>query len=173
MKGTTVVHSALLLLVWGLLLGACTDARPVTDDGRVQGKSDAPLTLIEYSDFTCGYCLKFFQETLPRLQAAYLDTGKVKFVYRDYPRSDRGVGVEAAVAARCAGAQGRYWAMHDRLFGEGRRLDSGSFKRVAKSWDWMRCSLESVSMSGGTWNQFFKTVKRRIDGDFTVHRDLF
>ena len=54
-------------------------------------------------------------------------------MYRDYPRSDRGVGVEAAVAARCAGAQGRYWAMHDRLFSEGRRLDSGSFKRVAKS----------------------------------------
>ena len=76
MKGTTVVHSALLLLVWGLLLGASgTDARPVTDDGRVQGKSDAPLTLIEYSDFTCGYCLKFFQETLPRLQASYLDSG--------------------------------------------------------------------------------------------------
>ena len=134
MKGTTVMRSAWLLLLCGLLLGASgTGAGPVTDDGRVQGKPDAPLTLIEYSDFTCGYCLKFFQETLPRLQAAYLDTGKVKFVYRDYPRSDRGVGVEAAVAARCAGAQGRYWAMHDRLFGEGRRLDSGSFKRVAKS----------------------------------------
>ncbi|MDF2460100.1 MAG: uncharacterized protein K0S79_2516 [Nitrospira sp.] len=134
MNGTTIVRSALLLLFCGLLLGASgTGARSVTDDGRVQGKPDAPLTLIEYSDFTCGYCLKFFRETLPRLQAAYLDTGKVKFVYRDYPRSDRGVGVEAAVAARCAGAQGRYWAMHDRLFGEGNRLDSGSFKRVARS----------------------------------------
>ena len=105
----------------------------VADDGRVQGKPDAPLTLIEYSDFTCGYCLKFFKETLPKLQATYIDTGKVKFVYRDYPRADRGVGVEAAVAARCAGAQGRYWAMHDRLFGEGSRLDSGSFKSAAKS----------------------------------------
>ncbi len=77
----------------------------VPDDGRVQGKADAPLTLIEYSDFTCGYCLKFFKETLPKLQATYIDTGKVRFVYRDYPRADRGVGVEAAVAARCAGAQ--------------------------------------------------------------------
>ena len=70
------------------------------DDGRVRGKPNAPLTLIEYSDFTCGYCLKFFKETLPKLQATYIDTGKIKFVYRDYPRSDRGVGVEAAVAAR-------------------------------------------------------------------------
>jgi protein-disulfide isomerase len=105
----------------------------VTDDGRVQGKTDAPLTLIEYSDFTCGYCHKFFKETLPKLQATYIDTGKVKFIYRDYPRADRGVGVEAAVAARCAGAQGRYWAMHDRLFGEGSQLASGSFKSAAKS----------------------------------------
>jgi protein-disulfide isomerase len=76
--------------------------------------------------------VKFFQETWPRLQAKYIDTGKVRFVYRDYPRADQGVGVEAAVAARCAGAQGRYWPMHDRLFSGGGRLDSGSFKGYAK-----------------------------------------
>lgn len=124
----------LLLLLSFVLLGASeSSAGSIEDDGRIRGRADAPLTLIEYSDFTCGYCLKFFKETLPRLQAAYIDTGKVKFVYRDYPRADRGVGVEAAVAARCAGAQGRYWAMHDRLFGEGGRLDSGTFKGFAKS----------------------------------------
>jgi protein-disulfide isomerase len=125
-------HVLLLILVLGAGSGNAV-AASVTDDGRAQGKADAPLTLIEYSDFTCGYCLKFFKETLPKLQATYIDTGKVRFVYRDYPRADRGVGVEAAVAARCAGAQGRYWAMHDRLFGEGGRLDSGSFKSAAKS----------------------------------------
>lgn len=123
----------LLLLIFVLLAASAASAGSIEDDGRIRGRADAPLTLIEYSDFTCGYCLKFFKETLPRLQAAYIDTGKVKFVYRDYPRADRGVGVEAAVAARCAGAQGRYWAMHDRLFGEGGRLDSGTFKGVAKS----------------------------------------
>jgi protein-disulfide isomerase len=121
----------------GFLLAAAgvsgAGAASVADDGRIQGKADAPLTLIEYSDYTCGYCLKFFKETLPKLQAAYIDTGKIKFVYRDYPRADRGVGVEAAVAARCAGAQGHYWAMHDRLFGEGSKLDSASFKTAAKS----------------------------------------
>ncbi len=123
------------LLLLGLLLLDVhhTGAGSITDDGRVRGRADAPITLIEYSDFTCGYCLKFFKETLPRLQAKYVDTGKVKFVYRDYPRADRGVGVDAAVAARCAGAQGRYWAMHDRLFGEGGRLDPAAFKGFAKS----------------------------------------
>jgi protein-disulfide isomerase len=129
-----LVRIAVLLGVFLVVVGtADVGAVSVTDDGRVQGKADAPLTLIEYSDFTCGYCLKFFKETLPKLQATYIDTGKIRFVYRDYPRADRGVGVEAAVAARCAGAQGRYWAMHDRLFGEGSRLDSGGFKSFAKS----------------------------------------
>jgi protein-disulfide isomerase len=135
MTQTTPGRSAALLV--GLVLAAAgvlgAGSASVTDDGRIQGKADAPLTLIEYSDFTCGYCLKFFKETLPKLQAVYIDTGKIKFVYRDYPRADRGVGVEAAVAARCAGAQGRYWAMHDRLFGEGSKLDSASFKTAAKS----------------------------------------
>ncbi len=120
-----------LLLV--LIQASTVTAGSIVDDGRVRGRADAPLTLIEYSDFTCGYCLKFFKETLPQLQSKYIDTGKVRFVYRDYPRADRGVGVEAAVAARCAGMQGRYWAMHDRLFGEGGRLDAGSFKAFAKS----------------------------------------
>jgi len=105
----------------------------VRDDGRIRGRVDAPVTLIEYSDFTCGYCLKFFRDTWPVLLAKYVETGKLRFVYRDYPRADRGVGVEAAVAARCAGAQGQYWAMHDRLFGEGGRLDSGAFRSYAKA----------------------------------------
>jgi protein-disulfide isomerase len=104
-----------------------------TEDGRARGRADAPITLIEYSDFTCGYCAKFFQETWPRLQAKYIETGKVRFMYRDYPRADQGIGVEAAVAARCAGAQGQYWPMHDRLFSERGRLDSGLFKGYAKA----------------------------------------
>ena len=107
-------------------------AGSVTDDGRIRGSADAPITLIEYSDFTCSFCAKFFHETWPRLQAKYIDTGKVRFVYRDYPRADQGVGVEAAVAARCAGAQGQFWPMHDRLFSGGGRLESGSFKGYAK-----------------------------------------
>ena len=135
MMGTGVLYRLLVVFLLGLALWQSSEvgAGSITDDERVRGRADAPLTLIEYSDFTCGYCLKFFKETLPQLQAKYIDTGKVKFVYRDYPRADRGVGVEAAVAARCAGAQGRYWAMHDRLFNEGGRLDSGAFKGFAKS----------------------------------------
>jgi len=98
---------------------------------RMRGQANAPVTLIEYSDFTCGYCVKFFRETWPRILARYVDTGKVKFLYRDYPRADQGPGLDGAVAARCAGVQGKYWPMHDRLFAEGGRLDQTVILRHA------------------------------------------
>jgi protein-disulfide isomerase len=130
---TRIIGLVLFLISLPLDPLAVAGIGEATDDGRVRGRVDAPVTLIEYSDFTCGYCLKFFRDTWPKLQAKYVETGKLRFVYRDYPRADRGVGVDAAVAARCAGAQGRYWAMHDRLFGEGRRLDSEAFRSYART----------------------------------------
>jgi protein-disulfide isomerase len=132
MIGAWWVHTVAAAVLLTFVQLAEAGGGAVTDDGRIRGRADAPLTLLEYSDFTCGYCGKFFRETWPRLQAKYIETGKVRFVYRDYPRSDQGIGVEAAVAARCAGAQGRYWPMHDRLFSERGRLDSGLFKGYAK-----------------------------------------
>lgn len=111
-----------LIGVYSVWAGDATEA-----DGRTRGQANAPVTLIEYSDFTCGYCLKFFKETWPRIQARYVDTGKVKFLYRDFPRADQGPGLDAATAARCAGAQGKYWTMHDRLFAEGGRLNSAVY----------------------------------------------
>jgi len=130
---TRIIGLVLFLISLTLDPLAVAGIGEATDDGRVRGRVDAPVTLIEYSDFTCGYCLKFFRDTWPKLQAKYVETGKLRFVYRDYPRADRGVGVDAAVAARCAGAQGHYWAMHDRLFGEGRRLDSEAFRSYART----------------------------------------
>lgn len=106
--------------------------RVVHDDGRMRGNPKAPITLIEYSDFTCGFCYRFFQETWPRIRAQYIETGKVRFLYRDFPRAFQGPGLETALAARCAGDQGRYWQMHDRLFGGDRRLGPADIERHAK-----------------------------------------
>lgn len=132
----TMPHLRMLtaVVIGGLLSGSLLWAKEQKDtDGRMRGQANAPLTLIEYSDFTCGYCLKFFRDTLPRLQARYIDTGKVRFLYRDYPRADQGTGLDAATAARCAGSQGKYWAMHDRLFSEGGRLEKSVYLRHAIS----------------------------------------
>ncbi|MGQ0812738.1 MAG: DsbA family protein [Nitrospiraceae bacterium] len=130
------VRGALALFTLTLLcVGNTVEAARGSVDGdiRVRGRAEAPVTLIEYSDFTCGYCVKFFRDTWPRIQAKYVETGKVRFVYRDYPRANQGPGLDAAVAARCAGDQGRYWAMHDRLFTEGGRLNTTVIDRHAKA----------------------------------------
>lgn len=110
----------MLVLLLGATVGPAQGvADLLRDEGRIRGDSDAPVTLIEYSDFTCGFCVKFYREVWPKLNARYVKTGKVRFVYRDFPRSLGGKGVTLAIVARCAGEQDRYWQMHDFLFENG------------------------------------------------------
>ncbi len=128
---TVIVGGVLLIaLSWGK--GQASDFL-VRDGGRTRGNPQAPITLVEYSDFTCGFCLKFFQETWPRIREKYIETGKVRFLYRDFPRALQGPGVDAAIAARCAGDQGRYWQMHDQLFTNGGRFNEAAFQRYAQA----------------------------------------
>ena len=96
------------------------------------GDPKAPVLIVEFSDFTCWYCGKFFRETLPVLKTEYLKTGKVRFAYRDYPRAEEGWGLVSAHAARCAGEQGKFWDMHDRLFEQHARLGTGVIVQLAK-----------------------------------------
>ncbi len=125
-------RSVQLFVCGALLWSSSVLAGPSSEtDVRIRGQANAPVTMIEYSDFTCGYCVKFFKQTWPRIQARYVDTGKVRFIYRDFPRGDQGSGVDAAMAARCAGVQGQYWAMHDRLFAEGGHLGKPVYLRHA------------------------------------------
>ena len=79
---------------------------------RVLGKADAPITIIEYASLTCPHCARFSKETLPKLKAAYVDTGKVKLIYRDFPFD--GLALRAAALARCAPSE-RYFAVIDTL----------------------------------------------------------
>ncbi|MBC8159889.1 MAG: DsbA family protein [Roseiflexaceae bacterium] len=84
---------------------------------RGEGDPNAPVKVIEYSDFQCPYCAVFVRETLPQLKAEYIDTGKVYFEYRDFPITEiHGSAVLAAHAANCAAVQGNFFPMHDRLF---------------------------------------------------------
>lgn len=148
---------ALVALVCGPLWASPIPAAEQSEaDGRMRGQANAPVTLIEYSDFTCGYCLKFFKETWPRIQARYVDTGKVRFLYRDYPRADQGPGLDAATAARCAGAHGKYWAMHDRLFAEEGRLDKGVYLRHATALGLDRAAFERCMKDGRYTKSIFE-----------------
>lgn len=86
------------------------------DGAYAKGSEDAEVTIIEYSDFECPFCARFASDTLPQIQENYIDTGKVKFVYKHFPLSIHQVADEAAEAAECAGVQGSFYDMHDMLF---------------------------------------------------------
>jgi protein-disulfide isomerase len=86
------------------------------DDWRVQGAVDAPVTIIEYSDFQCPYCARYFTETYPQIREQYIDTGQVRYLFRHFPLQFHSEAVPAAQAAECAGEQGKFWEMHDALF---------------------------------------------------------
>lgn len=84
----------------------------------VKGNSSAPVTLVEFSDFQCPFCGRFFSEIMPQIQKAYIDTGKVKFVYKQYPIDSVHPNAKAASnAVECANEQGKFWQYHDILFG--------------------------------------------------------
>lgn len=83
-----------------------------------KGDANAPVTIVEFSDFECPFCARFYSETLPQLQKDYIDTGKVKLVYMHYPLSFHAKAKPLANAAECANDQGKFWEMHDKIFDE-------------------------------------------------------
>jgi protein-disulfide isomerase len=103
-------------------------ALPQTNGGKifftagtspVQGSKDAPLTIVEFADFQCPFCERFFSDTLSQIQHDYIDTGKVKLVYRDFPlQSIHPNAFAASLAAQCANEQGKFWEYHDLLFSD-------------------------------------------------------
>jgi len=85
-------------------------------DQRILGSADAPVMIVEFTDLQCPYCARFARDTWPRLRERYVDTGKVRFATRDLPLSFHAFALPAAVAARCAGQQGKFWEYREALF---------------------------------------------------------
>jgi protein-disulfide isomerase len=82
-----------------------------------KGRKDARLALVEFSDYECPFCGRYFRETWPMIQQEFISAGKIKYIIRDFPiESMHRNAFKAAEAASCAGKQGKYWEMHDRLF---------------------------------------------------------
>ena len=104
---------------------------PSVDNDPVKGKPDAPVTIIEFSDFQCPFCAKFYQEAYPQIIKEYVDTGKVKLVYRDYPLGFHPNAQKAAEASECAHEQNKFWEMHDKLFENQESLSEVNYKKWA------------------------------------------
>ncbi|NGN65454.1 DsbA family protein [Streptomyces sp. A7024] len=95
-------------------------------DPMAMGEKDAPVTLIEYSDFQCPFCGKFARDTKPELVKKYVDKGVLRIEWRNFPIFG-GESEASAKAGWAAGQQGRFWQFHDLAYGKERKKNSGEF----------------------------------------------
>lgn len=87
------------------------------------GSKDAPLTIVEYTDYQCPFCQRFHVTSFNELKKSYIDTGKVRFYSRDLPLDFHPNAMRAAMAARCAGEQGQFWKLRDIMGANPDKLD--------------------------------------------------
>lgn len=118
----------------GLSGGAGGDLVSVNleDDDPVLGNADAPVMLVEFGDFQCPFCKKFHEEARKEILGKYVETGKVKIVYRDFPLENiHPAARPAAEAAECADEQGKFWPYHDALYTRQDELAKGTMDYAA------------------------------------------
>jgi protein-disulfide isomerase len=82
---------------------------------RTLGPDSAPVSIVEFSDFQCSFCKKFWADTLPKLKDTYIKRSEARFSYRHFAVLGK-FSVQSAMASECAGEQGKFWEYHDRLF---------------------------------------------------------
>ena len=109
-----------------------TKAKISTEGAYVMGSKDAPLTMVEFTDFQCPFCQRFHVATFSELKKNYIDTGKLRFVSRDLPLDFHPNAMQAANAGRCAGEQGQFWAIRDRMNSNPEKLDMNSLLSYAQ-----------------------------------------
>jgi protein-disulfide isomerase len=89
---------------------------------KMLGAVDAKYAIVEFMDYQCPYCIRYAKQSLPIIKQRYVDTGKLKYVIRDFPLNFHSKAQGAAIAANCAGEQSKYWPMHDELVANSKSL---------------------------------------------------
>ncbi len=109
---------------------------PTVDDDAVLGDVTAPVTVIIFGDYQCPFCEQQFTEVESKLRTEYVDTGKIKMAFRDFPLTNiHPSALPAAKAAQCAGVQGKYWQYHDALFAKQSELAKLDFTQLAETFN--------------------------------------
>jgi protein-disulfide isomerase len=113
-----------------------------------RGRGDAKVTLVEFSDLQCAFCVRYYRNTYPRILKDYVDTGKVRYVAREFPlESIHDRAAKASQAALCAGEQDRYWEMRERIFTSPERLAEADFAEHAGA----------LRLDAGRWKSCFES----------------
>ena len=112
--------------------GGTVDMKALADNDPVLGDPNAPITIIEFSDFQCPFCGRFYSQTELQLIDDYVKTGKVRIIYRDFPLSFHPEAEPAALAAECANEQGKFWEFHDKVFVDQDSMSIAQYKKWAQ-----------------------------------------
>lgn len=118
------------------------------DHARVEGSAAAPLWVVEISDFQCPFCREWHDQSYQAIKSEYVDTGKIRFAYINFPLSIHKNAWPAAEAAMCAAAQGKFWPMHDSLFATQSRWENAANPEPA---------LDSIAASVGVSHDAYST----------------
>jgi len=161
---------------------ALVDAKKWVDDDPSLGDKNAKLTIVEFSDFQCPFCGRFRTQTFDQIKKEYIDTGKVKFVFRDFPLSSiHPYAQKASEASECADEQGKFWEYHDKLFENQQALTIDNLKKYAsdlsldtkkfndcldsgKMVSEVNKDTQDATASGGSGTPYFLVGNRPVSG---------
>jgi len=143
--------------------GRAKTARPTTASvttlgNPMLGDAKAPVTIVEFTDYQCPYCRKFYSKAYKELKKNYVDTGKLRFVLRDLPLPNHQHAKPAAISAHCAGEQNKFWEMHDALFEGGGKFSRDDILSYANSIGLQTDPFKSCLTSG----RYDKDIKQDI-----------
>ena len=173
------VVSTAAVLAAGALLGSAPLAfaqgpsneelmRPGALPDLVLGKADAPVTIIEYASMTCPHCANFHKTTYPALKTKYIETGKVRFIFREFPLDD--LAVAASMLARCAGGE-KSMALIDVLFASqdkwATRDPIPALLQIAKQAGFTQASFDTCLKDQKLYNDIL-AVRERGSKEFKV-----
>lgn len=125
----------------------------VTKDDPIKGDANAKLTVVEFADYQCPFCERFFTQVMPSLQKDYIDTGKIKFVFKNLAFLGQ-ESTDAANAAKCAQEQNKFWEFHDYLYSHQGQENSGAF-----SVDNLKKFAGAIGLAQGQFDSCLDTKK--------------
>lgn len=128
------------------------------------GSNSAEYAMIEFSDYECPYCRRYATQVFPQIKQQYVDSGKMKYVIRDFPLNFHSQAKPAAIAAHCAGEQSKYWEMNEALIKQSSGLNKELYSKLATE-----INLDIASFNACLDNP---KIANRINDDFSYGQEI-
>jgi protein-disulfide isomerase len=145
---------------------------PEPEPFNVLGSEEAPVAMVEFSDLQCPYCARYSLQTFPEIKRLYIDTGKVHYAAIDFPLPMHAYAFPAALAARCAGEQGKYWQYRDAFFAAQSQIVSNPAYDVQAQLPRDADPFDALGRKLGLDAARFDACRRDVRQDAMVREDL-